>query len=290
MSDLLGRHYKLFLIILCIFLFAGYLQRCNLSSYSSRRLEYGFHGVEQWAVGPMRWTWKTARLVVDAKTDLLGLYVYNLQHLKSGPAGVPLKIFVDDRELDIVHLKQNYLTGLYYYIPGIAGRDISIDLYLDKTFTPYKSGLGYDFRQLGIAVSRPVSLEIMPPDGIGFYEWESWDEAIPGLSIEGPVKVRWTGRQSSLPMEKVRKAQRRLFIKSLHPDIGTRPVKLKLLGDRDALAEVVFTDTSWKEIIVSDDQLRQNKVLTLVVSRTFNPKELGISDDSRDLGLVVVLP
>ena len=72
-----------------------------------------------------------------------------------------------------------------------------------------------------------------------------------------------------------------------HPDIGEKPVVVKILGDGDLLREIEFGDHGWKRVELGAEELKGKTVITYEVSRTWNPKRMGISGDWRDLGVAV---
>jgi hypothetical protein len=94
-----------------------------------------------------------------------------------------------------------------------------------------------------------------------------------------------------------------------YPDIQTNPVIVRYGGKSGAVHELVITDHSWNVIAISDteeyvyrvleDYLSENPdridadnqdfVLSLDISHTWVPKEWGVNDDPRELGVAVLL-
>ncbi|MHA2132024.1 MAG: hypothetical protein ACW99L_18805, partial [Promethearchaeota archaeon] len=84
-----------------------------------------------------------------------------------------------------------------------------------------------------------------------------------------------------------------------HPDIQSKPVTVRYGGKNGILNEVIMKDRSWKniEIPVTEDYLYKFEsplnrtewyfVLSLDVSRTWVPKEWGVNNDPRELGVAV---
>jgi hypothetical protein len=276
----------LFLAVLLLIL-GAHLYKLILFD-SNKNLEFGWYPHEKWGAGPMRWSWRRARLVAKAKTDLLGIIVYNHPNMPSEPAGLLLRLCLDGKELDKVHLGKGVFRGLYYYVPGIKGREITLDLDVGRTFNLYKQKLGTDIRDLGVALSPLSFLEIPPPDGIGVYGWEEWNE--PGLEIahNGRVRVRWTGRRATLLTDQFMSANH-VYCKLLHPDIKERPVTLSILGDSGPLLELNIAHNEWRSLAFLKEKLRGSDTVTFSLSRTWNPKEYGFSEDSRDLGLALMM-
>ena len=74
-----------------------------------------------------------------------------------------------------------------------------------------------------------------------------------------------------------------------HPNIGENPVQFNILADGDLIKQEIFMDNNWKKVIVTAEDIKGSKGLTLQVSRTWNPKLSGISQDEKDLGVAVAL-
>ena len=117
-------------------------------------------------------------------------------------------------------------------------------------------------------------------------------------------KFRWCGKDAFLrvPIRKAVPDKVKLKFLIQHPDIETRPVIFKYGGKEGVTHEMVIKEISWKtiEISITGDYLYEfrppNKpaqkycVVSLDVSRTWIPKEFGINNDTRELGVAVVIP
>jgi hypothetical protein len=144
---------------------------------------------------------------------------------------------------------------------------------------------------LGVAVSEIKFLDELPKDGIGFYHRETWGGGqIPGWPHDLPKRFRWTGMRASMRVKSGLKNGITLFLLSSHPDINKSPVRVEIIGDNGIIREEVFVDNKWTKVLLKDDELRDLKVLTFQVSRTWNPKLVGVSNDSRELGVAVAIP
>ncbi len=75
-----------------------------------------------------------------------------------------------------------------------------------------------------------------------------------------------------------------------HPDIGEKPVLVKIFGDGEVLRYIEFKDFGWKKVEIGAEELKGKSVLTYEVSRTWNPRRMGVSGDGRDLGVAVGVP
>lgn len=152
-------HYSkplLFLFVLLIV--AGHIYNYYRFSSCSSEYEYGLYETEKVNGARMRWTWKRSYLCEIAKTDFLGLTVYAAPY-NIDKGGLTLDLFVNDNFLDRVHFVESGSRRLYYYLPDITGKNISLKTEVSRTFNPYKQGLSKDRRknrEQGIAVS-PIS-------------------------------------------------------------------------------------------------------------------------------------
>ena len=65
---------------------------------------------------------------------------------------------------------------------------------------------------------------------------------------------------------------------------------MRILGDGALLRYVEFSDYGWKRVEFRVEELEGKEIVTYEVSRTWNPKRMGVSGDGRDLGVVVAVP
>ena len=115
---------------------------------------------------------------------------------------------------------------------------------------------------------------------------------------------RWCNKDAALQIPitiKVLPAKIKLTFSAHHPDIQLKPVTVKYGGKGGAVHEVVLKDHSWKtieipvtrdyifEMTIPNKSLKRFFVLSLDVSRTWIPKEWEINDDTRELGVAVML-
>jgi hypothetical protein len=78
-----------------------------------------------------------------------------------------------------------------------------------------------------------------------------------------------------------------VFLRCSHPGIDKEPVVVKVLGDGEVLRYLEFGDYGWKRVEIGAEELAGKSIITYEVSRTWNPKRMGISGDWRDLGVAV---
>jgi hypothetical protein len=269
----------------------------------------------------MRWTGRETFSRILAESDWFELRVTAQPHNSRGPDGLRVDLLLDGETLDVVHFFNGGSRSLSYYIPGIKGEYVEIRTKVDKTFCPMRAGINEDPRNLGVALSPITFLEGRPGEAIGIYAIETLEQPPVGWPEEKPMRFRWTRKRASLPVEKQwphldngRAAQgsrdetgaMQVFLHCSHPAISKKPVLVRILGDNlpakgryqhnalyrggRVLREVALDSQDWEKIKLSRKDLKKGKVITFAVSRTWNPKSLGISNDPRDLGVAVAIP
>jgi len=260
----------------------------NGSAFMSYKTSPGYRGYGLYRIDLIgqkyaRWTQQKSEIRLMAKTDIIKLqfivFPYNIDR-----DGLKVNIKIDDI---VVDTRTIFAAGDYqeqYYVPGAAGKSIAINTEVSKTFTPRLLGLNEDNRTLGIALVPFKFITKLQPDGIGLYQWEEWQ-------IDGkPVKVRWTRKQATMAMTPGNAAQGvKLGLLSYHPDVIANPVIVTILGDGSMLKTIKLTDKYWKHFELKTEDIGRVTYLTFRVSRTWNPKAAGVSNDQRDLGVAVAI-
>ena len=326
MFDILERHCKVFIASLALLLTVGYVYKLCRPHEGDEKFQYGFYAYEKWKGGPMRWTWRKACARVEATSDLFEIKVAASGHNSTGPNGLLLKIFLQGEALDEVHFFKGGYRTLYYCVPDIEGKEVEIRMEVDRTFNPLRMEISEDTRELGVAVSPVTFLKIMPKDGVGFYLWETTALMMPEWKKSLKKRFRWTGKQASQSTsdfglcntkdqtrmdptliaadltgrdgrqtpdtEEQGKdgVNRMVFLMCGHPDIEKAPVAVRILGDGLLLRHVEFEDHGWKKVAFKETELEGKEVITFEVSRTWNPRKMGVSMDERDLGVAVAVP
>lgn len=216
-----------------------------------------------------------------------------------------LAVWMDGKRDDMIMFDKKGSVKRWYYVGTKEGMGVHEFLFdVSRTWNPKKMGISADLRNLGVAVSEPMFLDKLPKDGVGFYDWEALDD----LSTEGillmtdgddqmmagkkkPVMFRWTMKRALMNVsEMVGRGvnEKVVFLRCAHPDIEKEGVVVKVLGDGEVLSELEFRGYGWRKVDLKD--LAGKDVVTVEVSRTWNPKRSGVSEDSRDLGVAVVIP
>ncbi|MBI5675577.1 MAG: O-antigen ligase family protein [Nitrospirae bacterium] len=249
----------------------------------------GFFSPEKWKTGKYRWSQKEGILVI--KGHSIVELSFHASHPDIEKKPVMLNILLNKEPFDkVIFTKEGSITRKYY-IPDSSNNIQELLLKVSRTWNPYKNGGSNDNRDLGIAVSEIKFLEEIPADGIGFYSWEQLGGGqITGWPDSLPVKFRWAGMRASMNIGGILKEDIKLFLFSNHPDIKENPVGVKIFGNHGLVWEDIFMESKWKKAVIKRDEIKDSKVLTLQVDRTWNPKSVGISQDGRDLGVAVAIP
>ena len=114
-------------------------------------------------------------------------------------------------------------------------------------------------------------------------------ENAPDWPEEKTIFYGWTGKRASISINKELRGRLALFLKCIHPEINQKPVTVKISCDGRIIRETRFSDKNWKKIALSAKEINNSKVLTFEVSRTWNPKIMGVSDDNRNVGIAVYI-
>ena len=101
---------------------------------------------------------------------------------------------------------------------------------------------------------------------------------------------RWTGQTASLFIEVPQGySQIKIKLNAMNPDIASRPVKVGLYLAGRHVMELHLQDQAVTEVSGKiEERLRPGLTeLKLVVDRTFVPKDQGMNEDARELGIAV---
>jgi len=233
---------------------------------------------------------KTAVNKLKATSNIFSINVSSKAKNNLLVNGVKLKIFVNDELVDVRYFFKSSTDTLCYYIPSMKDRDVEIKTEIHPVFNLYRSSNAH----IPVMVSPPSFIETLPEDGIGFHPRAKsliGKRFNPGSPAE-PVIVdaRWTGMQATLNVTELMRNKGFLYLQSSNPCQERRPVCVDIIGEQGGMKRVWFWNGHWKKIYLPLDQLKKTKTLTFRVNQTWNPSLVEVSDDSRDLGIVVALP
>lgn len=103
-------------------------------------------------------------------------------------------------------------------------------------------------------------------------------------------KFRWTGQTASLFI-KVPENPQELYIElmSSHPDIAAKPVRVSIYLGGQHVSELTLSDRELHaySFIIPKRVGNGVKIFEIRVNRTFVPKDHGINDDPRELGIAI---
>ena len=290
----LSRDTSTFMVVLTMMVLAGYALEYGPGfwrvSNEERKYEYGFYSYEDWNGKKVHWMAKKAFSKTVVTGSVMDFEVYATPH-NIGPKGLNFKVFINGKLWDEINFMKGEMRNLKYYIPFKKNELIEIRTFVDRTFIPIRLGLNKDPRTLGVGISEIRFDDEVSPGGIGFWGMEAWTgEPIPEWPQNAQAKFRWTGLRASMNLKVESKNKVTLFLMVAHPDVDKNPVRVEISTDSGFREEVIFADRQWKKILLSQETLNDSKVLTFHVSRTWNPKLSGLSEDYRDLGVAVAIP
>jgi O-antigen ligase len=124
-----------------------------------------------------------------------------------------------------------------------------------------------------------------------YFNWPGvWGANTAGLYLPegyGKDSPRYTEADMTICLEK--KASKISFaLKAQNPDLNEDPLYVKIYFDYNLITTLKLTDKNWHQykIKIPDNKMK-SFTLTIVNSRTFVPKDWGINDDSRKLGVLL---
>lgn len=107
------------------------------------------------------------------------------------------------------------------------------------------------------------------------------------------IEFRWSSRYAGTPCG-IDGADIELWLLASHPDIQARPVRAKILLSPDlaikpiVLRDLLLKENRWEKIVLTPlTPVHSSALLFFEVDRTWNPMKLGVSPDSRNLGLAI---
>ena len=260
-------------------------------------LEYAA-GFYAWERTPSPWDprdriefrWSGSRAIL--RTPLEGpvlRFLLLASHPMPPPSGAIVDLTIDEDFVQRIDMAENGWREVTYYLPAVLGSarwaqvsgdaqaTVRVQFEAGSPFVPANFLDSDDVRLLGIGVTAPRWQSDIPADGIGLYPLETDPQG---------VDFRWTGKVATTAMV-ARDSDISLAIRSAHPDIDQRPVRVSLLWAAEQRLTITLRDTEWYEISVHLENGPENGVLSVIVDRTWNPSQTGESADNRQLGVAV---
>lgn len=233
---------------------------------------------------------KTLGSTVQASSNVFNIKVSAAARNNRLLEGVRFNIFMNDELIDNRYFFKSVDSTLYYYVPSIKNRNVEIKAEMHQIFKPYRS----NDANIELTISPPSFIKAFPEEGIGFYQWEKrmvGRRFSPGLPPEPVIfDSRWTSMRATLNITDSFRKTGMIYAQSLHPYLTEQPVTVDIIGDKGLIQREWFWNNHWKKIQLVPEHLKRTRTLTFKVSRTWNPRLIGVSEDSRDLGIAVVLP
>lgn len=229
-----------------------------------------------------RWMGKEANIIVTKNINNSILKIIGDAPIK---AHLPLQILVssENKILDefVIEESGNFIKEV---IIDEIKTPAKIKLISNKTFIPKSLGINEDTRELSIRI-KDMKLESIA-QRIDFK-----DKIIQILS--GIYKDKWTSNTVKIFIQKKDEEKTLdLIIKGEVPEfIHNFPITLAIFqGDRSIKSIVIeeygdfYIEVPFKDITFDTDDCA---IIKLNIDRTFIPQEQGISDDTRELGVLV---
>jgi hypothetical protein len=265
----------------------GYLFNHGKAEADFEKYEIGLYPYEVSQGKSFRWTSKIGIIKGDHNGRFLECDV-SAMPFNIGPKGLNFKMLLNGNVWEEVNFTQPGTKKIRSYIPCEKNQPLEIKTVASKAFKPVRYRINKDTRDLGVMMSEIKFGDEIPPEGIGFYQWDDWQGGrITGQGDRLPLRFRWTGMNASVILNNEAKDGLKILLMAGHPNISKKQVRVQIWGERKIIREEIFTDHQWKEISLRAEELKDVGVLTFRVSRTWNPKLWGISKDSRDLGVAV---
>jgi O-antigen ligase len=132
------------------------------------------------------------------------------------------------------------------------------------------TGLGY---QIKLILNRPIS----PFFQAGLYDLET---------LPGGVKIRWTGKRAVINTD-IQGEQKVLTLSAPLPRITGHPQKVRIwMGGK--WQKLILKDGDWHQVYLAGEKPCTGRMLLRIEnSYTFNPKKAKISNDNRELGIMI---
>jgi hypothetical protein len=156
----------------------------------------------------------------------------------------------------------------------------------DNTFVPAELAMepGGDRRELGVGIGELLWLSEFPARGIGLHRWEE----------DGQGRFVWTKGRASLRVRRARAGRTLRVSLSAPPDPNPEPLAIAMYWNAELLeTRTLAAVQGWVDVDLLPPAGLPGQppgVLTVDVSRTWNPARAGVSVDGRDLGVAIRAP
>ena len=200
--------------------------------------------------------------------------------IKENP--VKIKFQLGNLTTNIVAADNNWHSLKLKLAASNIYKKILYSIKIDRTWKATSLGANNDRRRLGLLLSP-----ILWKKSNGLYNKEKWRRDGGFMSEK---EYSWTGKSASILFNPKGKFIKIPLLVS-HPDACSNSVKVKISAEKEILAELIFTNNSWREEILFAKNLSDNKktILNFEVNRTMLPENFGIQD-TRKLGVAVGTP
>ena len=187
----------------------------------------------------------------------------------------------------IVFTRRTIVRRQYFFSKSFVGQSLRFSV--SRTWNPQSFGEKWA-RAQGVAVSTPLYSDGIPAQGIGLSVWEKITGPLPEWAHFGQ-RYRWTGHRATLRIDAgMRREGLRMFLRSRHPDLLKKPVRVDILAGEKRVRELVLSSDEWQTVFIEPMEMTRAGALTIKVDRTWNPFLSGVSQDTRELGVMLALP
>lgn len=244
----------------------------------------GFYSSEQWGEqGVYRWTGSSAIIKLPAAQIFEFTFVCSASDLKRNP--LILSVYEGGKQIDEIAFYQQASITKQYIIPGALSTKKELYFSVSRTWNLKKLRVANDSRNLGVAISEPKILEVMPIDGVGFYHWERWQGNPLPDKTDDNFDYRWTGQEAVFNLSQLDE-KNVLYFRAGQPGLPKDPLLVQIWQKGQLLKSFQLADTDWHRLGLPfiTDVLEP---CTIIVTRTWNAKRIGVGEDSRTLGVAV---
>ncbi len=107
--------------------------------------------------------------------------------------------------------------------------------------------------------------------------------------LPGGEKIQWTGERAVINTD-IQGGKKIISISAPLPGITQHPQKVRFWLE-GKLHEIILNDRGWHRISLPVEKNFTGKMLLMIeTGYTFNPKKAKVSDDDRDLGIMILEP